>query len=1606
MSSDSHSNKKGYGSVAYGSAPYGHLDIKRPEVVSVVSEGLFLRVVFSEPIRWDSLSLDPDNWTIAATYGVIPSIRSVETPAVVSDTVSIEHTGATLGGLYTLTCHFAQDQAGNTVPPSGKTASFLATAVEPSISLIPQSGNQLAVSVSPSLMQGAEDLANYSITTEYPSLPKILGAASQPLNALLYLQGLTSTEYELTLGPARAIQVDASATLTSHSHSDASGRLTPTSAYRLDLAVSDMPSTWSVAVGDGATRITVLFDEGDLIQVYAGGIDSVFSYDWSQVSAVTLIRNPLTGHIALILNGKPVLSRAIVDVTEPHGSAWNVLASGFGEMLTVDSVSLTASETLYSEDGNFIHELMATFLGMDDMAKNRIQVNRGPLTKGWGDATPAGSNDVAVRVNGVSVPVADVNPYLGLIYLETPIPKMPFGEIEVDTDYCWFENPQMSFRSLNHMGLVLNKWDQAKNPDVQSDQLAVDKLGGGSVEGERYPISLGLMRPPRSRPKWISHRHIGFDNTYTASLNSPVSLVLNANIYGNRARKGYSQFAQSGQFEGSLGNGWGARGNLYLQEDSDGYTTVTSDLASAIYKPIEMNPVGATVTMVARTEASTATVVNDRLEIGPAIAFHDTKDLRLLAGVVIDGVSHVALFIGDEIDNADSWLPAYTRTVSFLDGNRIEVAENDLPELFYAGLRVVVPRGSQSGQYTVLRVEKLSTGNWWLYVTPDFAEDVTVWGGGSAEVYFETPWQDSAFNLQMVGRADNQAIGLSFTGRTSFMTVADVPSSDVHVLHGYGKNAALDLAVSDRGEVLFGNLVGGLDSRWDFVRYVAVPDEYNISSIGHLNALTLHETPTDQSEWRKTSVQGVIDLVDGDGMLIKAEGAGDRKVGFEKMDALIPSQAGIEVSAKFNASEPTSWGDAGFRLQGPNHDVLFATIPYTDEGMYIAPSVALLGTHSFASQGWVINGDCLHQFEGLRLNLQKIAYTGLSLTNELPNAGTSQSRVMEARLSFKSATFNDLNDTGLILGMDAGAKSVALMFAKSKLVLTANGLDYLAETEFEWLDGKEHDYKIIVDESDVAPKAVLYVDGVESCSADLALFDDSEASTRVYVLGFGEPEWDIDIYSFRVREKTPSSVKRTLGIWKGGDPNLLESWELAKEDGSIIEMDWSEDVTAMVVIDPNWGASLLRPDLPPPSGYVGEGRPERHDPTGAWATVEWEHLPVSRDEVATIHFGMQNAVSQSESKWGHFRYRVFIQENEDEVPPRTAVLNRWNVLSSGEYTGDVTVEQARLKVRGSIVRISEANVSAKRVFHVHVNGTKIENSQWTFDAQAQTVRFTDEVFDKYSTAEIVFSPGRPITKTYLLNQPLEDGITKLNEGTPPYLLTQLGKLQRSVSPDPPRADEINDLISENPDFQAQDPTSLVEYDHDSAYSSVDFFQVENGAERGLISTPDDGIAPAKGLAEINLEGRMFVETLAPPPAHPFEQGGGAPGSFLTLGGGSHGLTGMLGGGEVQGAVTWPSYPSRPKGKPSLARNRTFWELRESFEDSVPTPSTTELSYLLEEGGAYSRTGPWGGGESLAPLSLLNGGEHADGMVLSGGAALPEPTRTRRAFDEIDGIWKA
>ena len=1602
MSSDPMNNGKGYGSGSYGSDPYGYTDITKPKLLSVTSiDGRTLRVVFSEPVRFSEVFRSPDNWVLESSRGHIPNISDISAEDSSFKVALVQHTGTTLGCLYSLTCLKCFDFSGNPLKIEKHPFYALGNRAEVEVAALPSSlnsdnttpHNKVRLDFEQMLGAGFEDPTNYAIATDYPVNPTILSAEFEEDFAILYVQGLTSTDYSLTIGSAQAFS-GSQHSFVSQKFEDLSGRLIAGSTYRVDLNLSGLHEDVSVVLSDSDTQVSVFFESTRIRVASSPALDFSISYEWGTQHLLSLLRNQRTGHFAILIDGVPIYETAIGDIQEAASAPAGVVVTGIKELSA--TVNATASNTLFLQDGNFVHELLATFLGLSDTAKNRVQVKRGPLTKGWGDATPAGINDVSVRVNGINVGVSDVNPYLGLVYLQTPIPKVGVGEIDVEVDYYWFENPQMSFQSLNHPGLVLNKWDQRRNPEVQSPQLATDTTNGGSVEGERYPISLTLMRPPRVKPKWISHRHIGFDKSYTASLNSPNALVLNANPQGSYKRMRYDEMSHSGKFEGFLTEDWVGVGNLTLQAEEDGYSTLQSSRAVAITQSLGIAPVGAQVTLVGRTEVSEATFVNDRLGFGAAIAFHDSKDLRLLAAVDIDGVSHIAMLVGDEIDNPDSWQPAYSAEVTFLSHGRMEVSEHDLPELFYAGLRVVVPVGGQAGQYTVLRIEKLSTGNYWLYVTPDFPADTTKWGGGEGTVYFEAPWKESPFNLHLVGRADNAAIGVSFTGKTSFQSVIEVPSCSAHALYSYG-DTPLDLARDGRGEVLFGNLLAGGVSRWDFVRYITVPDDFILSSIGHLETLTLSDVPTDQSFWRKTSSHGTV-ASDVDTVTLKSEGGFDQKLGFEKLDALIPRMGGIEVSAKFKVAHPTSWGDAGIRIQGPNHDVLLATLPYTEDGLFSSPTVSLIGANSFEEQGWA-NSGFEAVFEGSRLRLEKASVEPCSLTNELPTTGNSDSRTLDTRITFHHATFNDLGDAGFIVGMDTDNKTLALLFAENKLVFTSDGIHYLGEYAFDWLDSEEHTYSIRAD----GLNAELRVDGNLVLSTPLADFSDSESNVRVYLLGFGVPEFGMDIHSLQYRETMPAGIKKTLGIWKGGDPNDLHSWQVPRnEDSEIIEMDFEADTTVMLVIDPEWGASLLRPDLPPPAN-APTGRTARHDSTGAWATVEWEHLPILRSEITNLHFGMQNPKSLSETTWDHFRYRVYIQENEETLPPRTATLNRWNVLSSGEYTEDITLETVRLKIRGNTIRITEGGISAKRVFHVAVDGSLLSRDSWAFDLKSQEIKLADS-YSRSSVSEITFSPGRPVTKSYLRSQPLKDGITNLNEGTPPYLLTQLAQLQRSVLSEPPREDEINDVVAEHPDFDSQDPTRLVEFSHDSAYSSVEFFEVSNGAETGVISTPDDGIAPAKGLAHIDLQGRMFAETLAPPPAYPFEQGGGAPGAFLVAGGGSGRNTGSLGGGETQGAVTWASHPSRPEAKPSLAKNRTFWEVRDQYQDNVPSPTTMQLQYEMLNGGSYSRTGPWGGADSLSPISLLNGGEFFDGIVLSGGSPLPEPTRIRRYFDANDNTW--
>ena len=110
-------------------------------------------------------------------------------------------------------------------------------------------------------------------------------------------------------------------------------------------------------------------------------------------------------------------------------------------------------------------------------------------------------------------------------------------------------------------------------------------------------------------------------------------------------------------------------------------------------------------------------------------------------------------------------------------------------------------------------------------------------------------------------------------------------------------------------------------------------------------------------------------------------------------------------------------------------------------------------------------------------------------------------------------------------------------------------------------------------------------------------------------------------------------------------------------------------------------------------------------------------------------------------------------------------LNQFNVVSSGEYIGDITPESVILQSTAKeYLSLYDADMRAERIYRVLVDGV---SQSFTFEVETQRVyvpSFTGSDF----TAEVIFPPAKPITQTYLQSQPLENSPHLLAEGTPPF----------------------------------------------------------------------------------------------------------------------------------------------------------------------------------------------------------------------------------------------
>jgi hypothetical protein len=271
----------------------------------------------------------------------------------------------------------------------------------------------------------------------------------------------------------------------------------------------------------------------DAIRIQSGSFDQVIVAPWSAVpTTISVIRNVLAGFYTILVNDAPILTTLVANFdgisTGANPGTTFFLMNGALDItgFKVSDVRFTASSTVYSAAWNFLHDWQALFLGSNALTRDFILTNRGPLVKDWGDMTPATRQDVEVFVNHVQVLVSEVNPYIGKITLDVPVPLLPPGDpqLDVKVDYHWMATPVMALAGLNEHGQVLNKWDRNIN-GFHDDGINVPRMGAPDLARFPYCVVLGPVDTPQ--PFMVGHRYMGFEKAYSALLNSPTTMLLN-----------------------------------------------------------------------------------------------------------------------------------------------------------------------------------------------------------------------------------------------------------------------------------------------------------------------------------------------------------------------------------------------------------------------------------------------------------------------------------------------------------------------------------------------------------------------------------------------------------------------------------------------------------------------------------------------------------------------------------------------------------------------------------------------------------------------------------------------------------------------------------------------------------------------------------------------------------------------------------------------------------------------------------------------------------------------------------------------------------------------
>ncbi len=1096
----------------------------------------------------------------------------------------------------------------------------------------------------------------------------------------------------------------------------------------------------------------------------------------------------------------------------------------------------------------------------------------------------------------------------------------------VEVDYIWFVNPAMEMSGLNTRGLTLNTWDRSVGHTAGG--VSPSPTGStGATKTNRFPMGVALGPYERRSPKRIAHKYIGWQMDYSALTNQPTTLLLNQNPHaisvGALSAEALSQrgvfaaltppatAATPWELQGVDTGGIASGGVYSLVDASSGPYGIGT--AAFYQREVDLS-LTTSVTDIARFRVASYTA--DGVFTGVGVGVHDGAHLVLVGALVIGGVSHVGILLdATRAHLEEGWKVGPSATVVGTSQTTFTIEYADLPSGIEAGGRFRIASGPQAGVYTIaecgIRLLPADATTVEITVTSPFPVPVIEYAGGTFEVFFETPWTTDLISFRLYSDFPSGSVQAYLGGGIGGLI------GEVAEVAPFPAQSALLLLATEKGVAFWGSLSRRATSTsvWDLTQYSSNPTLLTQTAQG-ITALTEMGTlPEDDPNdpWYIVGDFGYAEVdATGDHVLLKSTSGSDTiplVYSYERVEPFLTPRVRTDSEATFKVeSGILGAGDASLRIRDGEREARVSTLVYlhgAGDNALLAerPNVSLSGLRAPAGAGWTPAStntvpDPFVRGQTLLFAKTSVQIAEWTATASLSGPTVDEGAIIEGRLSVQTST---VGDYGIGIGLRGSFRIPASLDERTVILTLGNGSVDLRDRDgavvqsfaYVWDDKASHTYRVLCDP--VADLAVLIIDDVVVGSTPMAGFSQAAVpSPNTYLTasllfkGTGTCVLTLDSFHMvplRAVAPTGTTLVRTFGVFlRGGVETDIDSYRIPRTDGTALpnsnpaitvkEMDWRDPCRIRAFLDPTWGVSFYRPDLPLPPGASEDFITETTDPSAAWVNVEYRDLPSYKVTRGSVAFGAIDSRSITQQRWASVRYRIRGAADGFGVAPQGMVLNRAVTLTSGEYNLDTTPETRVVTSRSPYsVYVPDSAIYADRVFVVQVDGAVISSTLWEFDKDTQFLQFASG--SPLPSAEhpvtVTFVVGKPVTKTYLCSQPIDESVTVLNEGTPPIPTGRDEAVTRRVE----AGSEINDpadVLDSAESMILNDPYRVVTFTetNESLYADLQVCETEDG-ESAHLSTICDGPGPGSGLSHIGIDGHFTVNDFTVPegPAGPW-----------------------------------------------------------------------------------------------------------------------------------------